>query len=871
MPLYFEANQGQVDPQVRFIARGIGYSLYITPAEAVFVLKWGEGKLSPQRLRGPAKGMIPKESFKSIKPDVLRLRIEGGNRLAEFEGMEEAEGKSNYFIGNDPTKWHTNIPNYAKVKMKEVYPGIDMVYYGTPSDGAQGKGQGQLEFDFVAQPGSDPQAIHMKVDGAQHVRMNEQGDMELRTGQGTVVFRAPAVYQEDQGQKIPREGRYKLEEGNRVGFEVKEYDRTKALVIDPVLDYSTLLGGNQFGQVNECFGIAVDASGDAYVTGDTSCTNFPTTPGSFEPTPTGGVINTVCAIVAKFDPSGSALLYSTYLGGSVNATGFAIALDSAGNAYIAGRTDGDFPVTPGVYQTTATVGFLTPFVSKLDPTGSTLLYSTYLGTDGEGFGIAVDASGDAYVTGESYAASFPTTPGCYQPTNPTGPALPHVIVCELNPAASTLLYSTYLAGSTGEEAEAIALDSQNNAYITGYTFSANFPVTPGAFLTLLPASQSIFISKLRLKGLGTADLIYSTFLAGSNGGGGQDTGRGVAVDQAGDAYVTGYTLSAIFPTTAGAYQTAYGGGGDAFVAKLNPSGTGLVYSTYLGGSALEFGSGIALDPSGDAYIMGETRSPNFPVTPNAFQPALNGPINAMVAVLNSSGSNLIYSTYLGGNNLDVGEAIALDPAGNFYVAGNSFSTDFPTTSGAYQTIFTSGEDAFVTKFTYAVPTATPTSTPTNSPTLTPSPTPTQTLSPTMTLTNTFTATNTPTATYSPTPTNSPTLTTSPTPTITPTLTSTPLPSCDDFFVSENEFSPDNGPVSIYVSYCQYPGNYSLRIYNSAGEHIKTLDERHLEAPIAASYLWDGKNKYGDSCASGVYILYLTEPYNRKIKRIFLLK
>jgi len=886
LPLAFEPNQGQADPQVKFLSRGSGYTLFVTSEEAVMVLNESRG-VSDLR---PGKGMPPTLVSPQEPPTVLRLRMEGAQAGSGFEPLEQLPGISNYFLGSDPAKWRTRIPQYAKVAIHGLYPDVDVVYYGN---------QGELEYDFVVQPGGDPQVLRARITGAQGVAVNDLGELELQTSQGKVIMRAPAIYQQDQGQKIPREGRYRLEDGNRVGFEVKNYDRTKPLVIDPILDYSTFLGGNQFGQISECYGMAVDAGGNAYVTGDTSCTNFPTTPGSAEPTPTGGVINTVCGTVSKFNSSGSALLYSTYLGGSVNARGYAIALDSEDNAYITGVTGGDFPVTPGVYQNSASLYSSTPFVSKLDPIGSTLLYSTYLGKDGECFGIRIDGSGDAYVTGESYAAAFPTTPGCYQPTNPTGPSLEHAIVCELNPTASILLYSTYLAGSEGEQANAIALDSSDNVYVTGYTDSTNFPISPGAFLTVLPGLESVFISKLSLKGSGNADLIYSTFLSGSSTYPGDDA-YGIAVDAAGNAYVTGETQDAVFPTTAGAVQTTYGGDWDAFVTKLNPSGSGLVYSTYLGGPGLEFGSGIALDSLGDAYIAGETRSANFPVTPDAFQPALNGPINAMVAVLNTSGSNLLYSSFLGGDNLDVGKAIALDPVGNFYVGGDSFSTDFPTTSGAYQTTMPSGqEDGFVTKFgAVSIATATPTATftVTLSPTLTATPTSTYTptftpsFTPTVTATNTGTSTctttitdtptwtdtitSTSTPTFTPTNTNTCTITRTPTVTNTPTITLTPtatLPIVDVFDVSENILSPhSSNPVTITVGCSQFPGNYNLLIYNSAGEHVKTLDSATLSQPVSQTYTWDGKNKYGDKCASGVYVIYLIEPYSRKSKRILVI-
>ncbi len=370
----------------------------------------------------------------------------------------------------------------------------------------------------------------------------------------------------------------------------------------------------------------------------------------------------------------------------------------------------------------------------------------------------------------------------------------------------------------------IAVDGTGNAYVTGQT-NGNFPTTAGAYQTAYGGGTTdAFVAKLNPAGGGANDLVYSTYLGGS----GDDTGYGIAVDSSGNAYVTGFADGG-FPTTPSAYQTAYGGGtSDAFVAELNSAGNSLAYSTYLGGSGNDQGYAIAVDSAGNAYVTGYAGG-GFPTTAGAYQTVYGGNDDAFVTKLNASGSALVYSTYLGGSGYDQGCAIALDGTGPAYVTGFSSSSDFPTTSGAYQTVLGGGNDAFVAKFALVVPTPTPTATPT------------------------------------------PSSTSTPTPSITPTPTSTPLPSCDEFYVSGNKFTPSNSPISIYVSYCKYPGNYSLRIYNSAGEHIRTLDEGHLEAPIAVSYQWDGKNKYGDPCASGVYLLYLTEPYNRKIKRILLLK
>ncbi len=366
IPLYFEPNEGQFDPQVKFLSRGSGYSLFITPAEAVFVLKRGEGKNLPQRLRDPAKGFGAKEPIKPNNPDVLRLRLEGGNRLAEFAGMEKTEGKSNYFIGNDRSKWHTNIPNYTKVKMREVYPGVDMVYYGA---------QRKLEYDFEVKPGVDPNVIGLSYEGAKNAEVDGQGDLIFHMDKGDVAFKAPVVYQKRmkngewtiENEKI--EGHYSLKPDGKIGFEMGNYDKTLPLVIDPVLDYSTYLGGNIIDGMNL---IAVDAAGNAYVAG-TSDGNFPVTPGAYQSAFSSHLINMV---VSKIDPTGSTLLYATYLG-PAEGTPTGIAVNGAGNAFIMANAPTGFPTTTGSYETASSGGG--PAVAELNPNGSFLVYSTYLG------------------------------------------------------------------------------------------------------------------------------------------------------------------------------------------------------------------------------------------------------------------------------------------------------------------------------------------------------------------------------------------------------------------------------------------------------------------------------------------------------------
>ncbi len=713
LPLHFEANQGQMHKDVRFLSRGPGYSLYLTAGEAVLVLSRPnsegkqDGRSKPGRRVASAQAM----------PVAIRMSIVGAAPAPLVGGLEELPGKANYFIGKDPAQWHTNVPTYAKVHYREVYPGIDLIYYGN---------QRQLEHDFVVAPGADPKKIVLGFRGMDKLEIDTQGDLVLHTAQGDIRQKKPVVYQEIDGVRHEIDGGYVRKSANRVGFKVAAYDRSQPLVIDPILAYSTYLGGSReepfsvTGNGDDLGrGIAVDTAGNVYITGWTGSHHFPTTTEAFQPTFGGGQYD---AFVTKLDPTGSALVYSTYLGGNGGIYGIGIAVDAAGNAYVTGAASADFPATPGAFQTAFAGGFgLDAFVTKLNPTGSALVYSTYLGGTGSdsSSGIAVDADGNAYVTGNAHPG-FPTTPAAFQPAYGGGNE-GDAFVTKLNPAGSALVYSTFLGGSSNDAGYGIAVDADGNAYVTGSTNSTNFPTTAGAFQPRLnqglcraysgsvPCSD-VFVTKFDATG---SALIYSTYLGGTLGEG----SSGIAVDASGNAYVAGVTDSTNFPTTAGAFQPRisdkstcfdpYTGGyvpcayNDAFVTKLDPAGSALVYSTYLGDNNSSVG-GIAVDAAGNAYVTGSTSSPDFPTTPGALQSTLRVAPDAFVTKLHPSGSALVYSTYLGGGNYDGGSGIAVDAAGSAYVTGYT-NGDFPTTAGAFQTSHsepTGSSDAFVAKIVH---------------------------------------------------------------------------------------------------------------------------------------------------------------------------
>ena len=611
----------------------------------------------------------------------------------------------------------------------------------------------------------------MHFSGAQGLRLDGDGNLNVIADNGEVVFQKPLVYQEKKGERIPVDGRFTLLADHTVGFKVGGYDRDKALVIDPTLSYATYLGGST---EDAGTAIAVDATGNIYVIGFTADADFPVTAGSFQTTNT---VDNLVAFVAKLNAAGSALVYSTYLGGTASSSdAYGIALDTAGSAYICGETfASDFPVTTGAFQTKNN-GFANSvqnaFISKLSPDGTALVYSTYLGgsgldIDGDFFEgdsplrMTVDAAGSAYVIGTAYSTDFPTTPGAYQVTNKAAANLAsNAFVAKLNPSGSALAYSTYLGGSGvppissdfaveggGEAGYGIAVVATGEAYVTGYTFSPDFPVTAGGYQQVNHGAKDVaanaFVSKLNATGTGLVDSTYlggtgralgtgnSSLDASDNG----DDGIGVVLDTSGDAYVIGVTSSSDFPTTTGAYQTtnkaAANLASNAFVSKLDPTLSTLMYSTYIGGSGVasptagdpgegDFGTGIVVDTGGDAYITGATESRDFPVTPDAFQ---TGPRSAQTVdsgfftELNPTGTALQYSTYLGGSGSgryggtayassyfegDFFYDIALDPADNVYLTGYAYSYDFPVTKDAFQRVNnaggTPGGNSIIAKF-----------------------------------------------------------------------------------------------------------------------------------------------------------------------------
>jgi hypothetical protein len=673
LPLVFVPNHGQADSSIHFLAQGAGFRFAFMRGEALFAFS--------KRDQGKTTGMA------------LALDFLGARREAFPEGRRPETGTVNYFVGNDRARWQTGLPVFEEIVYRELWPGIDLVFRGS---------EGQMKYEFVIRPGADVADIRLAYRGVDRLSLDGSGNLRIRTPLGVLTDAHPASYQTIGGKLVSADSRYRLSGKRGYGFKVQRYDRSRPLVIDPGLAYSTFLGG---WSSDAGLGIAVDAEGNAYVTGFTNSADFPVTPGVIDPTFSGG-FQDYDAFVTKLNATGTALVYSTFLGGAADDLGRAIAIDDAGNAYVTGSTDSaDFPTTSDTIDPTYNGG-QDAFVTKLNSAGSAILYSTFLGgrvsapnggtsNDG-GSGIAVDSTGNAYVMGNTGSADFPTTALAYDQTQ-NGSI--DIFVAKLNATASAFVYSTFLGTTASDLGSDIDIDSSGNAYVTGSTPSSAFPVTPGAFDPSFSGGyEDAFVTKLNPDG---SALVYSTFLGGSE----SDRGHGIAVDAAGSAYVVGETGSAMdFPITPGAFQTTHHGVTDTFVTKLNPTGSALVYSTFLGGSSYDTGHGIAIDSMGTACVAGFTGSYDFPTTDDAFDRTYNAGgmgVDVFVSKLDAAGAALLYSTFLGGSEAEFAElhVIAVDTAGDAYVTGSTFSGDFPTTEGAFDVTHNGipYQDAFVAK------------------------------------------------------------------------------------------------------------------------------------------------------------------------------
>jgi hypothetical protein len=659
-PLTFEQNVGQFDARAQFVARGGGVTTYLTADGAVFTVP-----------------LTADEDANRASFAAVRMRVEGGAGAVRPTTEGHPSGVSHYLIGSDPSGWHTNVPHYGAVRYVAVYPGIDLLYTSE---------ERRLRYDFVLSPGADPNLIRLRFDGARAQEIDGAGNLLLHVGEagaGAVLTHgAPFTYQERGGQRMTVESRFVLE-GESVAFALGAYDPTLPLIIDPDLIFATYLGG---GSIDNGNGIAVDNAGNVYLTGTTTSV-FPTTAGVFD-TSLGGVSD---IFVTKLNASGTALVYSTYVGGSSEETGEAIVVDASGNAYVTGTTlSANFPTTFGAADTTSGAPAGEGVIFKLNAAGSALTYSTFVGgsNDETTSAIALDGDGAAYVVGFTSSTNFPTTVGAFDTSaNGNGDAF----IVKLNAAGTSFAYATLLGGTDTETGDDLALDPAKNVYITGYTGSDDFPTTVGAF-DMTFAAGDIFVTKLNTTG---SALVYSTLLGGAE----TDTSSGIAVDSSGSAYVTGAAVAG-FPTTGGAYDTTLGGPQDAFVTKFNAAGTALVYSTLLGGSDTEYGSDLALDAAGRVYVIGGTFG-GFPTTAGAYDSTYNDNGDLFLTVVNAAGTALAYSTYYGSIDYEEGHALVVDISNDVYLTGLTIGPNLPTTVDVFDTSYNGDGDTFIAKLSTA--------------------------------------------------------------------------------------------------------------------------------------------------------------------------
>lgn len=688
----FVENQGQVDEAVAYYAETFAGAAFVTHSgQMVYWLPTSESK--------GAEAWVIRESFL-------------GASISEARGEHAATTRVNYFKGSDHSKWATDIPAYELVTLGEIYDGVELKLSAH---------RGSIEKVFHVRPYAEPENIRTRVEGAMDLTVNERGELEVQTGLGVVRFSKPSAFQEKNGRKRYVKVAY-LVRGNEYSFNTGEYDRSQELVIDPLLA-STFIGGGGYDAVNS---MVIDDSGNIYVAGKTCSSDFPTTTGAYDTT-----YGASCdAFAAKLDIDLQELLASTYLGGSHWEEADSVAIDRSGNVYVAGGTwSSDLPATSGAYDMTYSDCWLDGFVSKLSGDLSELLASTYLGgcglVDSSGgydraYTISLDASGNVLVAGKTSSLDFPATIGAYDTSCGTDGQCDYdgtftmyhdAFVSKLDGNLSDLLASTFLGGSRFDDARSIAVDSSGNVYVAGNAAS-EFPVTSGAYDTTYNGKGDAFVARLDSD---LENLLASTFLGG---GADDEIVFSMSTDTSGNVYAAGWTKSSDFPATEGAYDTTYHSspvapafdGKDAFVSKLDSGLSNLLASTFLGRAGDEIAYSMSIDSSGNIYVAGQTGSSDFPATTGSYDTSCGtdglcdgGHFDAFAAKLDSHLSNLLASTFLGGEDDDQARALSIDANGTIYAAGWTQSSAFPVTSGAYDTTYDgSGYDAFVSKFDSAL-------------------------------------------------------------------------------------------------------------------------------------------------------------------------
>lgn len=685
-PVFIE-NQGQWPSEVLFLARLSGLDAWITKNGTTYdfyTIKSEDslGRLIPAR---PSERLL-KHKYQRYG-HIVKVNLVGANEHPIPKAEQISKGYYNYFIGNDTKRWRSYVSSYQSVVIENIYQGIDQRYYFD---------KGYIRYDYIVHPGAVLSQLQLGIEGAYSSWLGEKGELAFSTVFGNVKQQDIYAYQIIDGKRIEVEARWQQND-NIFTIKLNKYDPNYEVIIDPLV-YSTFIGGSR---IDEGADIAIDSDGNAYVVGITESSDYPTTTGVY----INSLSGYIDACITKLNSDGSNVIFSTFLGGGNFDGGLSIAIDGNRNIFVTGFTKSvDFPSTANAYQKSiASKDTEDVFVAKLNSNGSDLLYSTFIGGTKHDIAnsIAIDSDGNAYVTGYTVSADFPTTPGAFD-TDYRYCGY-DAFVLKLNGSGSDLIYSTFLRGdgTLADFGSSVSVDSKGYAYVAGATFSENFPTTPGAFNTKHNGYLVNFVTKLNQDGSG---LVYSTFLGGNN----PDGHISIEVDSNNNAYVCGTTTPVYYPTTEGAYDRKNEGSSEIFVTKLNPEGSNLLYSTFIGGKDSEFGWGLALDKRGNAYITGSVLmidTLDFPTTECSFKRSYGGAFDAFVAVVNSTGSDLLYSTFIGGNGLtnEYGLGIATDSIGNVYLTGDVWSSDFPLSSGAFDTTYNGGYDAFAVKLNLCCP------------------------------------------------------------------------------------------------------------------------------------------------------------------------
>lgn len=610
---------------------------------------------------------------------VVAMRFAGAEYFWSIRSVGRRSGAHNY-IGISGAPEIIEAPLYDELHISDITTGAGLRLYFEDR---------MLRYDVILPAGGDPGQLRLSIQGASCIGINSDGELAITTSMGDLLQRRLYAYQEIDGARRQVACAFKILPGMNIGFDVGAYDRSRSLVIDPLV-WSTFLGGSGYERST---GIARAANGDLFITGYTSSSNFPTTVGAYDVT----FDSISAAFVTKLNSTGTQLLYSTFIGGAGGAWSMGIAVDNVGCAYITGCAGAGYPTTSGAYKT-APVSGLDAFITKLNASGNALAYSTCLG--GEDWdcanGVAIDNAGLIYVTGSTVSSDFPTTSGAYDRTHG---GMGDIFAARLSPAGlmnSDLQYSTFIGGSSGDTGHSVTVDASGNIYVTGNSSSATYPISTGAFDATHNGLSDVVLSKIKPSGGGGGDLLYSTFIGGS----GSEQGRGIDLGPSGHINVVGISSSSAYPTTRNAFDTTYNGNIDGFFFRLNPVGLGendLLYSTFIGGSSGDAANGVIADDSGKVLIVGMSVSSDFPTTPSAYDAVHNGDSDVVILRLNPLGTlanDLIYSTYAGGNGADEGVAIVADDPDSIYVSGSTSSSGFPVAS-AYDVTHNGGKDAFV--------------------------------------------------------------------------------------------------------------------------------------------------------------------------------